>query len=207
MDVLQQGQVLLLVGGEELLGGLLHVQRGGDAARGLQHGQAAGGVQLGQLDHHGLQLAGEQVHGLATKVVVAARGEAELAGVGVLAALDPVPLALAGFALPVGEDEQVFGVAVGHMPPHGHAQVFVGPAAVHHHLDGDHAAEFGHGAVGVGGLARLRGLPLPAGGRLVPAQHVEEQALEVEGREVFLEGREVKPGHQRPFRHEWRFAS
>ena len=41
LDVLEQRQVLVLVGFEELFGGLLHIQRSGNAARGLQHGQTA----------------------------------------------------------------------------------------------------------------------------------------------------------------------
>ena len=105
LDVIQQGNVLLLVGLEELFGGLLHVQRGGNAAGGFQHGQAAGCVQLGQLHHHGLQLAGKQVYRLAFEVFVAARGEAGFAGFGVFVALDPIPLALAGTSLLIGKYE------------------------------------------------------------------------------------------------------
>ena len=36
---------------------------------------------------------------------------------------------------------------------------------------------------------------VPPGGRLVPAQHVEEQALEVEGFQVLFKGRKVESGH------------
>ncbi len=195
LDVAEQLQVLLLVGSKKLLGGFVHVQRGLDAARRFQHGQAARGVQLGQFDHHGLQLGSEQIDRLAFEIVVAARGEAGLAGFGVLVAFDPVPLALAGAGWLVGEDEQVFGVAVGHVFPHLPALVFVGPAAVHHHLDGDHAAQFGHGAVAVGSVACLVSLPVALSAGHVPAQHVHKQALKVEGLEVLFKGGEVELGH------------
>ena len=193
--VLQQGQVLVLVGLEEFFGGFFYVQRRSDAAGGFQHGQTASGVQFGQLDHHGLEFAGEQVNRLAFEVFVAARCQAGLARLGVFVALDPVPLALAGFVLLVGKDEQVLRVAMGDVPPHLHAQGFIRPAPVHHHLDGHHAAQLGHIAVAVGGVSSLVRLPVAACCRPIPAQHIYEEALKVKRLEVFFKGREIELSH------------
>ena len=187
--------MLLLVGLEELGGSGLHVQCGLDAARSLQHRQTASGVQLGQFHHHGLQLAGKQIYRLTFEVVVSARREAGFARLGVLVTLDPVPLALAGFDLLVGKDEQVLCVAMGDVPPHLHAQGFIRPAPVHHHLDGHHAAQLGHNAVAVGGVSSLVRLPVAACCRPIPAQHIYEEALKVKRLEVFFKGREIELSH------------
>jgi hypothetical protein len=86
-------------------------------------------------------------------------------------------------------------MAVGHMAPYLQTLRFVGPATVHHHLDGDHAAQLGHGAVAVGGVASLVRLPVSPGTGSVPAQDLQEQALEIEGLEVLLESRKVELSH------------
>ena len=174
MDVLQQFQMLLLVGGEEFFGGFLHIQRAGNAARGLQHGKAAGGVQLGQFNHHRLQLAGKQVHRLAFEVFMAARGQPGFAGLGVLALFDPIPLALAGLLLPVGKNQQVFGMAVGNVLPHAQALALVRPAAIHHHLNGDYSAQLRHRTARKASLASLVSQPIALCTGAVPAQHINK---------------------------------
>ena len=138
-----------------------------------------------------MQLAGEQVDRLALEVFVAAGCETGFACFGVLVAFDPVPLALRSAGLFVGEDEQVFRVAAGNVLPHTHALLLVGPAVIGDHLDGDHAAQFGHGAAGEVGFACGILAPPGLGAGLVPAQHVDEQVHKVEGGEVLFEGREV----------------
>ena len=71
---------------------------------------------------------------------MATRGQPGFAGFWILVALDPVPLALAGLVLLVGEDEEVFGMAVRDVLPDAQALRFVWPAAICNHLNGDHAA-------------------------------------------------------------------
>ena len=145
-DLVEQPGVLFGVAGKEALGGLLDIERRLNAARGFEHRQAAVAVEFGEFHHHRLQLRRKQVHRLATKVVVAARGVLGFAGGLVAPALDPVPLALAGGLALVGEDQQVLGVALRKLAPDVLTRGFVGPPAGGHHLQHGHTAEFGHHA-------------------------------------------------------------
>ena len=82
------------------------------------------------------------------------------------------------------------------MFPDGRAHGFVGPAIGSHHLHDRHATQLGDHAARKGVVRAVVVLPgSPGGRRLVPAQYIDEQAWEVEGREVFLEVREIEFGH------------
>ncbi|MHB1360670.1 MAG: hypothetical protein ACYC5U_12470 [Rhodocyclaceae bacterium] len=147
LDGIEQRLMLFLIAREEALGGLLHVQRGGHAAGDFQHRDTAGFVQFGKLYHHGVQLGGEQVHRLATEILVAAGGDPGLPGFGILAALDPVPEALAGRVLTLGEDQQIFMMALADMPPDRHALSFIRPALLDDDLQHRHAGQLRHHAL------------------------------------------------------------
>ena len=193
--VREQFQMLLLVSREKLLGGFLYVQRGLDAPRGFQHRQAARFVQLGQVRHHGLQLGRKQVHRLAAKVLMPARSEPGLAGLGMFVAFDPIPLALRRAVLALGKDQQVFGVAVRDVFPYPQALRLVGPAAIHHHLNGHHAAKLRHGAAKEVHLPCRVGLPSGFARCAIPTKNIDEQALEIKRRQVFFKRGEIEFGH------------
>ncbi|MEX8503535.1 MAG: hypothetical protein AB3X41_10915 [Leptothrix ochracea] len=113
-----------------------------------------------------------------------------------LIALDPVPLTLAGLVLPVGEDQQVFRMAVGDVLPDAQALGLVRPAAIDHDLKSNHAAQFGHRAATEGGFASSVWLPLALGRRAIPAEHIHEQVDKIEGAQVLFKAGEVKFGHE-----------